>query len=146
MNRRTLFGALTAAVAAAAVPMAALAQLPPAPPAVFWGTAASIAVGSDVVAMVGDGNSFVACGAGKVLQDGANPVYVVQVITEEQRPGCGRSGRTIRFYIGPSGATAGRLANESASWQGAGPRQLNITAGGSLQARTIAALVASDKK
>ncbi|MFN0096844.1 MAG: hypothetical protein ACKVVT_18960 [Dehalococcoidia bacterium] len=146
MNRRHLLGVLFAGAALAAVPTAALAQLPPDPPATYYGTATGLATGADVVAMVGDGNSFVACGAGKVILDNNNPVYVVDVFSDSQRTGCGRSGRTIRFYIGPSGSTPGRLANETSSWAGPGPRQVNLTVGGALSTRSYAAAVTSEKR
>ncbi len=105
-------------------------QLPPSPPATFYGTVSGVPAGSAVVAFVVSGTTSVTCGSGTVVLEGGQTVYVVDVVHESQKQGCGAAGRTVRFYF-PSGTpgSGGRLAVEAGTWSGSGPVQLNLTAG-----------------
>ena len=146
MKRRNILGVVFAGVALVALPATALAQFPPDPPSTYYGSATGQAVGTKVVALIGDGSSFVACGVGDVVLDSGNPVYVVDAFSDSQRAGCGKTGRVVRFYFSPTGANPGRLANETSSWAGSGPKNLNLTAGAALATRSNIAGVTSDKK
>jgi hypothetical protein len=72
-------------------------------------------------------------------------VYVVDVITDAQRTGCGANGRQIRFYFTPTSSSAGRLANETANWSGAGAKTQSLTPGAPLTQFRTATMLASDK-
>lgn len=147
MNRRFLAGIGLAGAALLAIPAAVFAQTPPDPPATYYGPATGATAGQRVIAIVFSGSgSGVACGNGSVQTFEGNTVYTVDVATNAQTPGCGQSGRTVRFYFPGSGGTPGRFATESASWSGAGARSqpLNVSAGASLAVKRVAPLVASD--
>jgi hypothetical protein len=145
MKRRYLFGLALAGVSLLAVPASVLAQgFPPDPPATYWGKANGGSAGQGVIAIVIDGSNSTVCGAGTV-QDVSGPVYVVDVVSDAQIKGCGKSGRSVRFYFTPQGSTGGRLAGETASWSGAGPKQQDVTLGAALTQRRYGVLVASDK-
>lgn len=144
--KRRLAGAGIAAAAMLAVPTAALAQgVPPGPPATIYGAITGATAGQGVIAIVINGNSSTVCGAGSVVTDNGATVYVVDVISDSQRAGCGVNGRTIRFYVTPTSPTVGgKLANESATWTGAGPKQQALTLGPALQLVQPVPFVASD--
>ncbi len=91
---------------------------PPNPPTIYYGTVpTTTSNGASVIAVVRSGSSSASCGAGKVLLDGSQRVYAVQVITGSQRAGCGDAGRTVSFYVTPDSATeGGQLSNESPTW------------------------------
>jgi hypothetical protein len=98
-----------------------------------------------VIAIVQSGNNSQTCGQGATLQDGSNVVYVIDVIHNTQLAGCGLAGRTIRFYFTPSGATPGRLANETVNWSAAGaPKEQNLTLGPALSIRGTVPTLARD--
>lgn len=144
--KRRLVGAGIAAAAMLAVPGAALAQgVPPGPPATIYGSITGAQAGQGVIAIVINGSSSTVCGAGSVVSDSGSTVFVVDVISDSQRAGCGANGRTIRFYVTPtSPTTGGRLANESATWTGAGPKQQALTLGAALSIVKPIPFVASD--
>lgn len=144
MKRRYLLGAAATALAVLAFPATALAQFPPDPPATFYGTATGATAAQGVVAIVLNGGVSTVCGTGTVLNDASGIVYVVDVVSDAQRAGCGRSGRTVQFYFTPAGGNSGRLAVETNTWSGAGPKLQNVTLGPQLTVKRIAVHVASD--
>lgn len=118
---------------------AATAQDIPAPPATFFGTVTvdgeRVSEGTPVVALI-DGKE---CGQaerepgskGTMKVTEAIPeynikvgdsLYVVDVVSDSQVPGCGTEGATVTFLI------AGRPADQTGEWN-AGPNVLNLTAG-----------------
>lgn len=115
-------GALTAALVA--IPALVSAQgFPPPPPTTFYGKApAGVNPGDVVIAVVVDGTASQVCGDGITVAD-AGGSYVVDVVADAQIAGCGRAGRTVRFYF--VGAKA--LANDTAAWSGPGPAQKDLT-------------------
>jgi len=124
----------------------AAAQLPPSPPATFYGTVSGGGVGPGwrVVAIVQNGSASATCGSGAVVTEGGQTVYVVDVVTDAQVSGCGANGRQIRFYFAPPSPTGGRMASQTATWTGAGAFQLNLTAGTSLTNTVFAPYAARD--
>lgn len=150
MKRAILFSIALCAAAAIAIPTVAMAQggAPPPPPATYYGTLpAGIAAGQSVIAIVTDGSSSTVCGAGAALTDpdSGNVVYVVDVASDGQIAGCGKTGRSIVFYFTPTAASNGRLSSGSISWSGAGPVHQDVTALGAPLTRVgQAPQVASD--
>ncbi|MGH2627841.1 MAG: hypothetical protein ACRDHY_14460 [Anaerolineales bacterium] len=147
MKRALMVGMGVATAAALSLPALVLAQdFPPPPPSTYYGTVSGGAVvGQGVIAIVESGNSSQTCGDGKVIQDGGNMVYVVDVIQNAQKAGCGQAGRTIRFYLTPSGANPGRMANESATWSEPGaPKEQNLTLGAALSTKGVVPVVSRD--
>jgi hypothetical protein len=138
MKRAIVIGLGVLAVAAAALPAIALAQsgVPPKPPATFYGTVPAGAVqGQGVIAIVSNGALSTVCGSGKVQPDtdhGNVLSYAVDVVAADQTAGCGTPGATVRFYFTPApGSTAGgALVVDTATWNGAGPVNKNLTAFG----------------
>lgn len=126
MKRAILLGLGAAVTALAAIPaLTATAQnFPPPPPTTFYGTVPSgVGPGQAVVAIVSAGGASQTCGVGTTIADGGGVVYVVDVVADAQRAGCGAAGRTVQFYfVGNK-----QLATDSASWAGPGPSQRNIT-------------------
>ncbi|MGQ9573650.1 MAG: hypothetical protein ACUVV3_10810 [Dehalococcoidia bacterium] len=114
------------------------AQQPPGPPATFVGTVKvdghSVPDGTPVLALI-DGK---VCGEGERepghkgtwtateakpeygIQKG-DSLYVVEVVSATQRPGCGIDGATVTFLVG------GSPAHEVGHWK-AGQNLLNLTA------------------
>jgi hypothetical protein len=108
------------------------------PPATFHGT---VTVDGDNVS---DGTAVVALIDGKVCGEGArdpdgpkgtwtasettqdyergDSLYVIEVVSDSQIPGCGTEGARVAFLIG------GKPAHEEGIWI-AGPNRLNLTAG-----------------
>ena len=146
MKRFSALGLSIAAVALFALPtMAIAAEFPPSPPTTYYGSAAGATNGQTVIAFVADGSNSTACGQGSVVNDAtAGLVYVIDVVSDSQKTGCGKSGRTVSFYFPPTGGQGGRVSANSASWQDAGPRKFDMTLGGSLQSRNVAASTAKD--
>jgi len=135
MKRAILLGLGALSVAAAAIPAIAMAaDFPPPPPTTFYGKVpAGVATGQGVVAIVTDPGtgSQTSCGAGNVLTDGSSTVYVVDVVADSQRTGCGKAGRTVTFYFTPTINSSGRVsADAPAAWGGPGPVLKNITSAG----------------
>jgi hypothetical protein len=146
MKRIALAGAVAAGVALLSVPLSALAQLPPSPPAaLFYGTVANTSVGQGVVAIVINGNKSTTCGASKVIDSGG-PVFALDVLSDAHIPGCAAPGRTVRFYIPPANSTQpGRMAAESATIPNSfSAVQRNLTLGDSLTVKRIGVQVATD--
>ena len=133
-------GALTAV--AVAIPALVSAQgFPPPPPTTFYGKApAGVGAGDVVIAVVVDGTASQVCGDGITVPDGGVS-FVVDVVADAQIAGCGKAGRTVRFYF----VAAKALANESASWTGPGPAlQPLATLGAPVTARNRLPHVAKD--
>jgi hypothetical protein len=125
MKRAIFLGLGGAAVAIASIPaMIASAQFPPPPPTTFYGAVPSgVGPGQAVVAIVSAGGASATCGVGTTLADGGGVVYVVDVVADTQRPGCGAAGRTVQFYfVGNK-----QLATDTAAWSGPGPAQKALT-------------------
>lgn len=132
MKRAIFLGMGALSVAAAAIPAIAMAaDFPPPPPTTFYGRVpASVATGQGVVAIVTDAGTGAqtACGSGNVLTDGGNTVYVVDVVADAQRAGCGKAGRTVTFYFTPTLNSGGRASTDSpVAWVGPGPTLKDIS-------------------
>jgi hypothetical protein len=147
MKRALMVGMSVATAAALSLPALTFAQgFPPPPPSSYYGTVSGGAtVGQGVIAIVQSGSGSQTCGDGTVLQDQGQIVYVIDVVQEGQKAGCGQAGRTIRFYFTPVGANPGRLANETVNWSGPGaPKEQNLTLGPALSVRGIVPTIARD--
>lgn len=120
---------LSLAMAAMAITLAlpvvpTLAQ--PQIPATFYGTASIDGrvppPNADIRAFI-DGIDCTQLGpSARFVVDGGVGKYVVSVIHESQREGCGRDGRTVTFTI------AGQPAGQTGTWK-AMPQNLNLNAG-----------------
>lgn len=143
--KRAFFAAVgIAGVVAVAFPAMAIAQgFPPPPPTTYYGTASGATSGQGVIAIVVDGTTSTVCGDGAVLTDGGSTVYVVDVVADAQKAGCGKAGRTVMFYFTPTGGSAGRLATGSAAWTGPGPAPQSLTLGAALSASKLAVPMAA---
>ncbi len=147
MKRALIIGMSAATAIAVSLPALVMAQdFPPPPPSTYYGTVAGGTIGQGVIAIVSDGTSSQTCGDGVVVAgEGGAPSYVVDVIQNAQKAGCGSSGRTIRFYFTPTGGNPGRLGNESATWGEPGaPKLQNVTLGASLTNRKFVPVAARD--
>ena len=127
MNRAlvTAFGAL--GVVIAAIPAVAVAQdFPPPPPSTYYGNVPTgVASGQGVIAIVNNGGVTTACGSGATLTDSGKVVYVVDVVADAQKAGCGKAGRTVQFYF--TGVGGGRISLDTpAGWFGPGPVKVDI--------------------
>lgn len=115
-----LLAALAGATAFAR-PVAAQPQIP----ATFFGSASldgtPPAAGSEVRGYV-DGLDCTQPGALGTIVDGGVGAYVIEVMHESQKPGCGKPGKSVTFTV------AGRAAGQRAAWQ-AGPNRLDLNAG-----------------
>ncbi len=120
--RAAVFGA---AFASALVAAAALAQF--APPSTIFGSvtdqAGPVAADLPVEAYIGD----LLCGKGQTgfVGEGAArvTVYWVQVLSKEDRPGCGSAGAKVKIKVGD------RTASQVATWSATGSAQLDVTFG-----------------
>ena len=144
MKRAIFLGLGVAAIAIAAIPaLTATAQnFPPPPPTTYYGNVPTgVGPGQAVVAIVTSGGQSATCGVGTTIADGSGVVYVVDVVADTQRAGCGAAGRTVKFYfVGNK-----QLATTTASWSGPGPANTNITGlEPPLTARNILPHVAKD--
>ncbi|MCC6382575.1 MAG: hypothetical protein IT304_08690 [Dehalococcoidia bacterium] len=110
-----------AGVATVVQPAGAQPQIP----ATYFGSAsldgAPPPEGSAVRGYV-DGLDCTQPGALGTVVDGGVGAYVIEVMHESQKPGCGKPGKTATFTV------AGRLAGQQAAWQ-AGPNRLDLNAG-----------------
>lgn len=61
-------------------------------------------------------------GESLAAREGEASIYVLHVVHESQRPGCGRDGRTVTFTI------AGQPASQQAVWR-PGPQQVDLSVG-----------------
>jgi hypothetical protein len=105
--------------------MPALAQ--PQIPATVYGSVtvdgAPAPTGTEVRAFIGDTDCTQAApGERLAFRHGEATAYVVTVLHETQRPGCGRGGVTITFLVD------GRPALQSLPWK-PGPTELNLSVG-----------------
>jgi len=146
MKRAFVLGLGVLAALAAAIPVVVSAQgFPPPPPTTFYGNVPSgIVSGQGVIAIVLDGNSSQACGAGATVTDNGKVVYVVDVVSDTQIAGCGKTGRTVQFYFVSS--SGGRIATDApVTWSGPGPVAHDVTqVGPPLTRRGSAPNVAKD--
>lgn len=114
---------LTAGVLAAAGGGGAIAQ--PQLPSSFFGTASidgqPVPNGTQVRGFIDGVDCTQGDGAGTALEGGV-AAYVIDVVHESQRPGCGNETKTVTFTIG------GRPAAQTAKWK-AGPQEMNLNAG-----------------
>jgi hypothetical protein len=78
----------------------------------------SIPEGVPVDAIIGN----TICGSGKTEFYGGVPIYYIDVVSREQKAGCGTRGAVIRFKVGDV------FANETIGWE-AGPAELLLTIG-----------------
>ncbi len=143
MKRAIILGLGAAMVAIGVIPaLTASAQFPPPPPTTYYGTVpAGVGPGQAVVAIVSAGGNSQTCGVGTTLADSGGVVFVVDVVADAQRAGCGATGRTVQFYfVGNK-----QLATDTAAWSGPGPAVRNITGlNPALTARNILPHVAKD--
>ena len=92
-----LFAALLFAGALAYSAQAA--EFPPPPPTTYYGPVQGAQAGDGIVSFVFEGATGTACGDGVVLTESGAEVYVVDAITDAQKAGCAKAGRTVRFYL-----------------------------------------------
>jgi hypothetical protein len=116
---------LVAVVALCALPLARAAAQPQIP-STFYGTAniegKTPPPDTDVRGFV-DGVDCTQLGPGVrfIIENGVG-LYVVSVMHESQKPGCGKEGKTVTFTVG------GEAAPQTAPWK-AGPQEVNLNAG-----------------
>jgi len=145
MKRAILFGLGSFGAIVAAVPtFAVAADFPPPPPTTYYGSAAGAVSGQAVIAIVTEGSTSTVCGDGIVTTDAGVTVYVVDVIADAQRAGCGKAGRQVMFYFTPIGGTGGRVSTNAVAWAGPGPSSQALTLGGALTKRASTPLLAKD--
>ncbi len=96
-------------------------------PATFYGTAAidgkPVPDGTEVRGYVGglDCTQLGPNYRGTITEGGVS-VYLVNIVHDSQKAGCGTAGKTVTFTVG------GRPAGQTAEWK-QGPRQVNLNAG-----------------
>lgn len=118
--------------------------VPPSLPMTVYGEAPGGSSGQAIVAFIDGAVGTATCGAGKVV-DSSGPKYVVSVLHETARPGCGTSGATVGFYLAPASAgEAGRKSNTTTTWESGG-KSANLTFGDPLTIRSYMPTVASDR-
>ena len=145
MKRAILFGLGAIGAAVSALPTLALAaDFPPPPPTTFYGTATGATAGQVVIAIVTEGSTSTVCGEGVVTTDAGATVYVVDVIADAQRAGCGKAGRQVMFYFTPTGGSGGRVSTNAVAWTGPGPSNQALTLGAPVTSRATTPLVAKD--
>ena len=120
------------------------ASFPPPPPSTFYGIANGAVPGGAVIAIVMDGTTSTVCGDGVVLSDSGVSVYVVTVVVDAQRHGCGKAGRQVWFYFTPVGGFGGRLATNAVSWSGPGAVSQPLTLDAPVRRGASTPLVAKD--
>ena len=107
-------------------------QAPAAPPATFYGTVPQgSSIGEGVIAIVSRAGQSTVCGTGLVQPDtdhGNVLSYAVDVVSDGQIAGCGKSGSLVRFYFTPGNGHGGRMATDTAVWVAPGPVNKNLTA------------------
>ncbi|MGI8925467.1 MAG: hypothetical protein ACR2HN_02325 [Tepidiformaceae bacterium] len=156
MKRSTLIGLAIAAASLLAIPGAALGGLawpswggsaeaqspPPGLIMVVYGDVAGATVGQTVTALITVGGATTNCGDGVVIESGG-PKYVVQVLADSQRAGCGVNGRTVRFSLSAPGQGP-RLASQTVTFEAGKGKLLNLTLGQALGIQARLPLVARD--
>jgi hypothetical protein len=126
-HRKLIAACGAAMLAVASLATIAIAQAPPDPPAVYYGSATGATAGQSVASLVSTGGTRTTCGGGVVMNEGG-PVYTAQVLAASQQAGCGQSGRTVQFYLSAVGDVGGRLSVETDPWPGAATaKQKNLT-------------------
>jgi V8-like Glu-specific endopeptidase len=106
-------------------------------PGTFFGKANGAQVGQAVAALIRVGNETQVCGTALVEANGG-PVYLIVVLSEAQRAGCGAPGRPVMFYFAPFGNAPGNVAPQTAPWRpGSGPA-FDLSAGPPLGEHTAA--------
>lgn len=145
MKRAILFGlGAFGAILAAFPTLVVAAEFPPPPPTTYYGAAAGATSGQAVIAIVTEGTTSTVCGDGIVTTDAGVTVYVVDVIADAQRAGCGKSGRQVMFYFTPIGGSGGRVSTNAVAWAGPGPSSQALTLGPPVTSRASTPLVAKD--
>lgn len=145
MKRAILFGLGAFGAIVAAVPtLAVAADFPPPPPTTYYGSAVGAVSGQAVIAIVTEGSTSTVCGDGVVTTDAGASVYVVDVIADAQRTGCGKAGRQVMFYFTPIGGAGGRVSTNAVAWAGPGPSSQALTLGAPVTKRTATPLLAKD--
>lgn len=145
MKRAILFGLGALGAIAAAFPALVVAQnFPPPPPTTFYGAASGASAGQAVIAIVTEGTTSTVCGDGVVTTDAGVVVYVVDVIADAQRAGCGKAGRQVLFYFTPIGGVGGRVSTNAVAWSGPGPASQALTLGAPVTSRATAPMLAKD--
>lgn len=95
-------------------------------PSTFYGSASidgqPVPNGTLVRAYIDGVDCTQGTGASGTFAEGNSAAYVVHVIHESQKEGCGREGKTVTFRIGDA------TPSQTAPWR-AGPRQLDLNAG-----------------
>lgn len=110
-----------------AVAMALGAAAQPQVPSTFYGSAAvdgkPVPGGTEVRGYVGgvDCTQLGPSYRGSATEGGVS-VYIINVMHESQKAGCGTPGKTVTFTVG------GRVAAQTAEWK-QGPQQVNLNAG-----------------
>ncbi len=96
-------------------------------PSTFYGTVAvdgkPVPDGTDIRGFI-DGVDCTQVGPAHrgTVTDGGVSAYLINVVHETQKPGCGKPGKTVAFSIGA------RPAVQTAAWQ-QGPKQVSLSAG-----------------
>jgi len=117
---------------------------PPPIPMTVYGSASGVSAGQGVIAVVTSGAQQTTCGAGVVVADGSATVFVVDVVADGQKPGCGAPGRTVEFYFTPATAGAnGKPATSSIQWESSFHSK-DLAAGAELTLKTFSPQVAKD--
>jgi hypothetical protein len=114
-------------VTGALVLPAGVGQAQPQIPSSFYGSVTidgeAAPDGTEVRALIdGTDCSQSVPGERPAIREGGATVYVIHVVHQSQRPGCGLDGKTVTFTI------AGRPAVQQATWK-PGPQQLDLSAG-----------------
>jgi len=145
MKRAILFGlGAFGAIVAAFPTLAVAAEFPPPPPTTFYGAASGASAGQAVIAIVTEGTTSTVCGTGVVTTEAGVVVYVVDVIADAQRAGCGKAGRQVMFYFTPIGGVGGRVSTNAVAWSGPGPSSQALTLGAPVTSRATSPLLAKD--
>jgi hypothetical protein len=100
--------------------------------------------GQAVVAFIDGAAGTSTCGGGTVV-DSSGPKYVVSVVHESARAGCGSTGKTVGFYVAPeTPVEGGHLATTTTTWD-VGGKQVSLSLGSQLTIRARVTIVASDR-
>lgn len=108
--------------------LSAIAHAQPQVPSTFWGSVTidgeAAPEGTEVRGLV-DGVDCTQAAPGErpAVREGDATFYVLHVVHEGQRPGCGREGKTVTFTIN------GVPAKQQGTWT-FGPQQLDLSTGG----------------
>ncbi len=89
----------------------------PTPPSAFYGTVTPAGAGQTVRALIGG----VECGTATTFTQNGQTSYNMNVVSADERAGCGTQGATITFQVDSS------AVNESGSWDTNQVQELNLT-------------------